>query len=478
MKSVLLKSNTPEYRSDICDCIRLFHPEVSVVLEGEAEYTLVHENRYTDGVWYNRYALFHIDGTPVDEISCIDKADAGDSLVMKRYQKRYLKLALYRMLKRLTGITPPWGALTGIRPTRLAYELTESGENPYKILTEVFDVSTAKAKLVMKTVATQKGLLDRGATDVYIGIPFCATRCSYCSFAAVEYAKNRAFAEPYMDALCREIDAIGAFVRERGIKIGALYIGGGTPTALEDHHFARLLDKCTATFTADEFTVEAGRPDTINDEKLRIMAHSGVGRISINPQTMNDRTLEAIGRRHTADDIERVYAQARPMFPIINMDLIAGLPGEGAEDFAYTLTKIAEMKPENLTVHTLAYKKGSSLRVSNAIQPDEKSVETMLALASEFTDEHGYRPYYMYRQKYMTGNMENVGYALSGCECKYNIDNMEETASVLALGAGAISKRVYPTGGRIERAANVKDIKTYIEKINEMIERKVTLFTD
>ena len=478
MKSVLLVSNTPEFRSDICDCIRIFYPEVVVVLEGEAEYRLVHENGYKDGVWYNRYALFNIAGEIEDSAESSDRAASGSSLLHKRYQKRYLKLALYRLLKKRTGVTPPWGALTGIRPTRLAYELAESGEDPYRTLVEVFDVSRGKACLVMNTIEVQKGLLNRNAADLYIGIPFCATRCSYCSFAAVEYKRNRTLVEPYIKALCSEIDAIGDFIKEHGIEIGALYIGGGTPTALETDYFRKMLWKCAETFKVNEFTVEAGRPDTIDGEKLNLMAGAGVGRISINPQTMNDRTLEAIGRKHTAKDIENVYAKARSMFPVINMDVIAGLPGENASDFRMTLDRIGEMKPENLTVHTLAYKKGSALRLSQQVQPDERSVEEMLALASDFTVNNGYRPYYMYRQKYMTGNMENVGYSLAGCECRYNIDNMEETASVLALGAGAISKRVYPSGGRIERAANVKDIKTYIEKTEEMIARKLALFAE
>lgn len=478
MKSVLLVSDTPEFRSDICDCIRIFYPGAVILLEGEAEYRLIHENIYKDGVWYNRYALFNIAGEIEDSIEASNKAVSSSNLLHKRYQKRYLKLALYRLLKKRTGITPPWGALTGIRPTRLAYELAENGEDPYRTLIDVFDVSPGKASLVMKTIEVQKGLIDRNVTDVYIGIPFCATRCSYCSFAAVEYNRNRMLAEPYIKALCSEIDAIGDFINERGIKIGALYIGGGTPTALETDYFREMLEKCALTFKAAEFTVEAGRPDTIDGEKLHLMAGAGVGRISINPQTMNDRTLEGIGRRHTAKDIEMVYEKARNMFPVINMDVIAGLPGEDASDFSLTLDRIGVMKPENLTVHTLAYKKGSVLRLSQAVQPDERSVEKMLALASEFTEDNGYRPYYMYRQKYMTGNMENVGYSLAGCECRYNIDNMEETASVLALGAGAISKRVYPSGGRIERAANVKDIRTYIERTEDMIARKLALFSD
>ena len=478
MNTVLLVSDTPEYRSDICDCIRIFYPEAVVLLSGEAEFKLLHENKYADGVWFNRYTLFNISGSIEGVIETSDKAENNGGLLHKRYQKRYLKLALYKLLKKRTGIAPPWGALTGIRPTRLAYELTESGEDPFKALTDVFDVAPEKARLVMNTIEVQEGLIDSGATDIYIGIPFCATRCSYCSFAAVEYNRNRALVKPYINALCREIDATGEFIREKGINIGALYIGGGTPTSLEAEHFAVLMEKCWQTFKVNEFTVEAGRPDTIGEEKLRLMADAGAGRISINPQTMNDKTLEIIGRRHTAEDIEKVYEKAKLLFPIINMDIIAGLPGEDASDFGRTLAKIGAMMPQNLTVHTLAYKKGSALRMSKTNYTDAGSVEEMLAMASEFTRAKEYHPYYMYRQKYMTGNMENVGYSLAGCECRYNIDNMEETASVLALGAGAISKRVYPSGGRIERAANVKDIKSYVERIEEMIARKTSLFSD
>ena len=313
---------------------------------------------------------------------------------------------------------------------------------------------------------------------MYVGIPFCTTRCAYCSFSSGEIGDGH-LVEPYLAALEREIDAARALMDEAGLRMRALYVGGGTPTSLDARQLARLLCRLQRAFPgATEWTVEAGRPDTLDEEKLRVLRDFPVGRISINPQTMNDATLQRIGRAHTAQDILSAYALARRIgFDHINMDLIAALPGETPADFERTLAKIRSLAPESLTVHTLAVKRSSRLHEQSYRPTETDTVQKMVERGLEAAHDMGMRAYYLYRQKYMAGNLENVGYALPGHACTYNIDIMEETTSILALGAGGISKRVQDDAEkRIRRAPNVQNIEQYTARVNEMIERKRALF--
>lgn len=407
------------------------------------------------------------------------------ALLRARLQKRLCKLTLYDLCKALTGHRPPWGSLTGIRPTRLLYERLSQGQSPAQAeaaLCALFDVSPEKAALLGRIVAVQQTLPAPGPdeADVYLSIPFCRTRCAYCSFPGEALGRGRQV-KPYLDALFAEMRAASALMRDRGLVLRALYIGGGTPTALDEEAFAALMAETAACFSAPrEFTVEAGRPDTITEGKLRAMLRAGAARVSVNPQTMNDSTLIAIGRGHSAAQTVEAFRMARGLgFANINMDVIAGLPGETPDDFARTLAAVEALGPDSLTVHTLAIKRASRLHLCGAPLPPAADVAEMVEQGERAAARMGQQPYYLYRQKYMAGQQQNVGYARPGAACLYNVDIMEETASVLACGAGAISKRVFVGRQlRIERAPNVSNVSVYVERAAEMAARKAALFTE
>lgn len=404
------------------------------------------------------------------------------ALHRKRAARRTCRQTLYDLLKKVTGIHPPWGSLTGIRPTRLMYEALEAGDDRAQAearLVRDFDVHPEKAALLGQIVDVQRTLPPPADEwmDVYVGIPFCTTRCTYCSFSSGEVGDGH-LVEPYLSALFAEMRSGAALLREAGKKLRAVYVGGGTPTALNEDQLNRLLSELLRLFPdAMEYTVEAGRPDTLTMGKLHAIRQAGVRRISINPQTMNDRTLQTIGRAHTAAQVVEAYELARSAgIPHINMDVIAGLPGESAEDFASTMAWARKLRPESLTVHTLAIKRSSRLHLENAPLPPADVAAEMVRLGLETARALGLSPYYLYRQKYMAGNQENVGYALPGHACQYNVDIMEENTHILALGAGGISKRIYPEEGHIGRAPNVSNIEQYIARHVEMAERKRALF--
>ena len=430
--------------------------------------------RFTDGEQ-------HAEGrAPIPD----DADDRLRELHRKRAVRRLCKQTLYDLCRQVTGIHPPWGSLSGIRPTHLIYEGLDMGltlDAASARLIEQFDVTEEKARLLTEIVEVQRQLPPPGDQwmDVYVGIPFCTTRCAYCSFSSGEIGKGK-LVEPYLTALLRELDAGSRLLRDAGKKLRAVYVGGGTPTSLDEDQLKRLLDALMGHFPgAVEYTVEAGRPDTITPGKLRAIRDAGVTRISINPQTMNDRTLQVIGRAHTAAQVIEAYAMARSAdIHHINMDVIAGLPGESVDDFAVTMDAAKTLSPESLTVHTLAIKRSSRLHLENAPLPDGETAARMVAMGLDTARALGMRPYYLYRQKYMAGNQENVGYALPGHACQYNVDIMEETTHILALGAGGISKRVYPEEGHIGRAPNVSNIEQYIARVDEMARRKRVLFLD
>ena len=432
-----------------------------------------------------RYRCRFTDGEHTAE-GCVPIPDDDDErlreLHRKRAARRLCKQTLYDLCRQVTGIHPPWGSLSGIRPTHLIYEGIEAGlsvDDAAERLVRDFDVTVEKARLLKEIVEVQRQLPSPGDEwmDVYVGVPFCTTRCAYCSFSSGEIGKGK-LVEPYLTALLRELDAGSRLLRDTGKTLRAVYVGGGTPTALSEDQLRRLLDSLMTRFPgAMEYTVEAGRPDTITPGKLRAIRDAGVQRISINPQTMNDRTLQVIGRAHTAQQVVDAYAMARAeRIRHINMDVIAGLPGETADDFAVTMAAAESLRPESLTVHTLAIKRSSRLHLENAPLPDGRTAADMVDMGLATARKLGMRPYYLYRQKYMAGNQENVGYALPGHACQYNVDIMEETTHILALGAGGISKRIYPEEGHIGRAPNVSNIEQYIDRVDEMAHRKRVLF--
>ena len=406
------------------------------------------------------------------------------TLHRRRAARRLCKQTLYDLLKETTGIQPPWGSLTGVRPTHLMLEALKEGLTPEAAVSRLvadFDVAPDRAALLAEIAEVQGRLPPPGDEwmDVYIGIPFCTTRCAYCSFSSGEIGDG-SLVKPYMDALTREMRAGAEILAGSGRKLRALYVGGGTPTALPQDDFERLIEETAECFPgAAEYTVEAGRPDTLTRDKLRAIRNAGISRISINPQTMNDRTLEVIGRAHTAQQVRNAYALAREEgIPHINMDVIAGLPGENEKDFAHTMDEARKLKPESLTVHTLAIKRSSRMSLENHPLPDGDMTARMVETGRRTARELGMAPYYLYKQKYMAGNLENTGYALPEHACLYNVDIMEETSHILAMGAGGISKRIFPEEGHIERAPNVSNIRDYLTRTDEMIRRKRELFTE
>ena len=404
------------------------------------------------------------------------------TLHRRRAARRLCKQTLYDLLREMTGIRPPWGSLTGVRPTHLMLEALGEGltaEEAVLRLEQEFDVAPDRAALLAEIAAEQGKLPAPGDAwmDVYIGIPFCTTRCAYCSFSSGEIGDGKLVA-PYMAALTSEMRACKNILKESGRKLRALYVGGGTPTALPEGAFEQLMAEIASCFPgAAEYTVEAGRPDTLTRGKLRAIKNAGIGRISINPQTMNDRTLEIIGRAHTAQQVRDAYALAREeAISHINMDVIAGLPGENEADFARTMEEARKLKPESLTVHTLAIKRSSRMSLENHPLPDGDMTARMVEAGRETARGMGMVPYYLYKQKYMAGNLENTGYALPGHACLYNVDIMEETSHILAMGAGGISKRIWPEEGHITRAPNVSNIHDYLTRTEEMVRRKRELF--
>ena len=469
-------TDTPEFFSDLGDVLRLFCGDVQISLT-DGEDVFEHHFTGADGQWTDRWR--HDGAESTLSRSAVD----ASPLEVKRLRKRQVKMCLYNLLKNITGMRLPWGSLTGIRPTRLLYEAMEAGmglEDAVAHVQETYDVSPDRARLLGDIARMQEGIREARPDqfDLYIGIPFCKTRCSYCSFSSGELGDGRRVA-PYVDALLREIGQCKALMDEAGMTLRAGYIGGGTPTAIPCGDLEKILSAAQAAFpTAVEWTVEAGRPDTIDVEKLRMLREHNVGRISVNPQTFNDETLRRVGRAHTGADTVEAYSLARKLgFDDINMDVIAALPGERVADFEHTLDVVQSLEPDSVTVHSLAIKRSSRLHEQLTVagghtQIGAEGAGEMIAMARQRLMADGYRPYYLYRQKYMAGNLENVGYARPGKACLYNIGNMEETVSVLALGAGAISKWMFDRKLRIERAPNVRNIDEYIARVDEMVRRK------
>ena len=454
--------------NELCEVIRLFLPTAEIS-ETEGDELFLHTHTDSDGVWTEELTFRGKTYTH-------QTAAVYGGLEEKRQLKRTIKTACFLLMKELTGMQPPWGSLTGIRPTRLMYELEAKGicnEDARRELEKTFFVSESKTGLLYDILQMQKGLMDppEDVFDLYIGIPFCTTRCAYCSFASGELGNGK-LVEPYLNALMRELTLSREILGD--MKVRAAYMGGGTPTSLNANQMDRLLKHAIRLFpNAREWTVEAGRPDTIDRDKLQVLKDNGVERISVNPQTFSDDTLRRIGRAHTSAQTLEAYELARSMgFHHINMDLISALPGENQDDFAASLNKCISLSPESITVHTLAIKRSSKLHEQGYAQVDADTAAAMVDYARNTLRDADYYPYYLYRQKYMAGNLENVGYAKKGYACLYNIDNMEETTKILATGAGAITKWLFPKELRIERCANVKNIEQYIERVDEMCERK------
>ena len=399
-------------------------------------------------------------------------------------RRRILQRAYYLAALPQLPAAPPWGALSGVRPTKLTTRHLLAGgtvESADRLLEESFFVTPARRRLCLRASQASvraAALLEPGDVSVYVGIPFCPTRCAYCSFVSQTEGSAGRLLTPYFDCLLREIETVGAGLRRAGLSLRTLYVGGGTPTTLSALQLKTMMEAINRHFDRSrliEYTVEAGRPDTVDPEKLRVIRALGANRISVNPQSMNDAVLRAVGRPHTAADVERAFAQAREAgFESVNMDLIAGLPGDDPESFARSLDRVLALDPSNITVHTLALKKGAELFSRREGLPSQAAVEAMVDHANERLSSRGYAPYYLYRQKYMSGSLENVGWCRDGDLCLYNIYMMEELSSILALGGGAVSKRNLPEH-RLERQCNPKYPKQYVERIEEVLAAKSAL---
>ena len=405
------------------------------------------------------------------------------------------KCTLYTKLSAQLNKTLPWGYLTGVRPSKIAYTLLEKGADREQILEEFTKkhlVSEKKAQLALQVAQTEKSILEKmdykNGYSLYIGIPFCPTTCLYCSFTSYSLAAYQSKVQPYLEALLKEMKYVSEAMRGR--RLDTVYFGGGTPTTLSAGQLDMLLTELERQFDLSacrELTVEAGRPDSITYEKLCVLKAHHVDRISINPQTMNQQTLDLIGRRHTVEQIEEAFALAgKAGLDNINMDMILGLPGENKEMVQHTLEKIKALAPESLTVHSLAIKRAAALNIwrEKYLDLQMDNSDEIVSMAADYAHQMGHQPYYMYRQKNMAGNFENVGYSKPWLECIYNILIMEEKQTIIAMGAGASTKIVFQNeteggqAGRIERIENVKDVTNYIQRIDEMIERKRKFFSE
>ena len=429
-----------------------------------------------------RWTFFHCREAEIADIS------------EKREQKRYINKKLYQTLVKKTGEEHAWGNMTGVRPTKMIMERLEEGSSEEEIIRYMHDtyvVSEKKAMLGIEIAKREKAQLDKldyeNGYSLYIGIPFCPTTCSYCSFTSYPVAKWQDRMDEYVDALLKELAFIAEVSKEK--HLNAIYMGGGTPTTLSAQQMDRVLSFLEEHFSFEhlkEYTIEAGRPDSITEDKLRVIRKHGVGRISINPQTMKQQTLDIIGRHHTVDDTINSFKLARELgFDNINMDLIMGLPEETLDDVRHTMELVKELAPDNVTIHSLAVKRAARLTIFKDRYSDMQMVNTQehMDLCAAYCKQMGLEPYYLYRQKGMAGNMENVGYAAKGKAGVYNILIMEEKQTIVACGAGASTKRVWtnpnPDGThRIERCENVKDVAQYIARIDEMTRRKQRLFAE
>lgn len=407
-------------------------------------------------------------------------------------RRNELKRYVYELFSKYTKKELPWGTLTGIRPTKIAMEFLQEGKTEKEIV-EYYEkeylATEQKAMMCAKIATREQALLGTFPYEeqysLYIGIPFCPSTCLYCSFTSYPIHKYQQKTWEYLEALKKEIAFIKEAMEQKGKKPSTIYMGGGTPTALSAEQLDHLLAYVREQFCLDEetselleFTVEAGRPDSITREKLQVLKKHKVDRISINPQTMKDETLRLIGRAHSVEDTKRAFLMAREEgIDNINMDIIVGLPGENLEDVKNTLDAIKDWKPESLTVHSLAIKRAANLNIQMEKYKSmvKGSTNDMLVLVDDYAKQLNLVPYYLYRQKNIPGNLENVGYAKEGLECLYNILIMEEKQTIMAAGAGATTKYVCHKENRIERAENVKNVDQYIERIDEMIERKRTL---
>ena len=491
-----------EFEHDVYELIKAFYPEAEIHTlyeDDEAEYDLrfcVERDNENYFIKYDRKENPEIKETEIKGVASaevITDSAVKDPHALRKENKDSIKYALYQLLVKLTGRTLPWGNLTGIRPAKLAMGMIESGMKNTEAAQEMrekYMVSPQKTALAITIANREREILKdidyENGYSLYIGIPFCPSICLYCSFSSYPLKVWEKRSDEYVEALCKEVRETALMMKGR--KLDTIYIGGGTPTTLLPHQIRKLLDTVGEAFGYEglaEFTVEAGRPDSITREKLEVIRKYPVTRISVNPQTMQQKTLDLVGRKHTVEDVEQIFHLARELgFDNINMDLIAGLPGEDAADMQDTLEKIEKLHPDSLTVHALAIKRAAKFGQEGRTMDPGTEITQMVEAAAASAERMGLVPYYLYRQKNIAGNFENVGYAEKDKAGVYNILIMEERQTIIACGAGSTTKLVLPEKIKISsgketnliRVENVKNITEYIDRIDEMIERKKALF--
>ena len=471
------KTNFADYENDYLDIIRAFYPYVNLQEESENLITLTLEDlgdeSYRTSIDFSFKNACHYE-------NCFNLEVNIPLLAKKSLKKRHSKAFLYKVLSDYLNVKLPYGSLTGIRPTKLYHDLISKNVNADGYFKDTLYVSDEKIKLISTICKNQEGIYSKNdkEVDVFVNIPICITRCSYCSFLAAELKHVKSLICPYTKQILDEVEDVKKMIREQNLVVKSVYIGGGTPTSIDDDNFRLIANACDfSEFNVKEYTIEAGRPDTITREKLDIMRDAHVTRMSINPQSFNQKTLDLIGRSHSIEEVYSVFKMAREYPFDINMDLIAMLPGESLEDFKYSVNEAIKLNPENITVHTLALKRGSKLHEENYDNASINLPSLMVDYAMQAITAAGYEPYYMYKQKHVSGNLENVGYAKRDKACVYNIDIMEETTSIMASGAGAISKRVFNAENRIERFPEPKGLQVFLERKEEILSQKRSFFS-
>lgn len=481
LKKIAICFNKKDFEYDVYSLVKAFYPQAQVGMYYEGEEAPGEDNEMILLVVYGSQEICL--AIEKSQIKIYEKTVEVVYEEDRKETKNVLKRLVYGALSEVTGKTLPWGNLTGIRPTKIPMKLLEEGWENTKIaeyMRDTYGVSKEKTALAITIANREKALLEdmdyENGYSLYVGIPFCPSICLYCSFGSHPLERWVKRVDEYLDALCKELTFIRDAMGER--KLTTVYIGGGTPTTLEPEQLRRLLGHIEKTFDftwVKEYTVEAGRPDSITRAKLEVLREFPVTRISVNPQTMNQKTLDLIGRKHTVEETAEIFSMARELgFENINMDLIIGLPGEGKEEVAHTLQEIERLHPDSLTVHSLSLKRATRLNLFKD-QYEEMSFENsqeIMEMTQQCAQNLGMGPYYLYRQKNIAGNFENVGYAEVDKAGIYNILIMEEKQTILAAGAGASTKFVFDHGNRIERVENVKDVNNYILRIDEMLERK------
>lgn len=480
--AIIVHTNNEELEYDIWTLVRAFYPKNDVLVNNEkiAEYTGNIDFTMNVNLTEAENRIKTID-VSIRGIGIIEKEECDYENCKKA--KNQIKRQIYRAINKYSGKTLPWGILNGIRPVKLAVLKMEEQATEEEIknyLRDEYLVSEEKIELSINIAKREIELLSdidyKNGYSLYIGIPFCPSTCLYCSFTSYPISMYKEKSDMYVDALLKEIEFAKEIFADK--KLNTVYFGGGTPTALEAYQLEKLLKAVRDSFDftyCKEFTVEAGRPDSITREKLEVLKKYNVSRISINPQTMKQETLDIIGRKHTVEDVREKFSLARELgFDNINMDFIVGLPNESYEDVENSMKEVLALNPDSITVHSLAIKRAARLNIfrDNYKEMSFENNMEIMKLTAEYAEKMGMTPYYLYRQKNMAGNMENVGYARVDKAGIYNILIMEEKQTILALGAGSVTKYVFPTGGRIERVDTVKNVDQYIERISEMIKKK------